>query len=248
MRRTRTQAHAPESGGSPAPAPPRLPHLTSKPRAPARTYSRAACAGFGHPSPPNAQRTDAGAPPPPHPRAPAAAAPTLASVRGRAALSRPSPMRPSPLGRCRACPRSTYALWSCLSALPRVLLLYVLPTRARWARGGGGSAGGCPPASPRGLRPRQCACPRPAPAPAIRPCATRSLAPCGRAPLLRRGDACDKWHAGLLPRSSGLSRRTTMLYRPAPDPRGRYFVVNLPRQPTDETHNFGGSAPKPPVC
>ena len=117
MRRTRTQAHAPDDtslhlrtpnlptgsqpayglpttlplrtpnakGGSPAPLalPPRLPHLTSKPRAPARTYSRAACAWFGHPTPSNVQRK-AGAPLPPHPRAPAGAAPTLASLGRRA--------------------------------------------------------------------------------------------------------------------------------------------------------------------
>lgn len=72
-------------GGSPAPLalPPRLPHLTSKPRAPARTYSRADCAWFGHPTPSDVQR-EAGAPLPPHPRAPAGAAPTLASLGRRA--------------------------------------------------------------------------------------------------------------------------------------------------------------------
>ena len=53
------------SGGSPAPTPPRLTHLTSKPRAPARTYSRAACAGFGYPPPSNVQRTNAGGSPAP---------------------------------------------------------------------------------------------------------------------------------------------------------------------------------------
>ena len=72
-------------GGSPAPLalPPRLPHLTSKPRAPARTYSRPACAWFGHPTPSNVQR-EVGAPLPPRPRAPVGAAPSLASLGRRA--------------------------------------------------------------------------------------------------------------------------------------------------------------------
>lgn len=93
-------------GGSPAPLalPPRLPHLTSKPRAPARTYSRAACAWFGHPPPPNVQRK-AGAPLPPLPRAPAGAAPTLAS-RGRRATAACNDQR-GPVGVARARARPT---------------------------------------------------------------------------------------------------------------------------------------------
>ena len=73
-----------QCGGSPAPAPPRLPHLTSKPRAPACTFSQAACAWFGNPTPSNVQR-EAGAPLPPHPRAPVGAATLLASLGRRAA-------------------------------------------------------------------------------------------------------------------------------------------------------------------
>lgn len=59
-----------------------------------------------------------------------------------------------PLGRCRACPRSTIALRSSLSALPRVLLLLLLPSRARWARGAAGVGWRGPPASLRPLRVR----------------------------------------------------------------------------------------------
>ena len=93
-------------GGASAPLalPPRLPHLTSKPRAPVRTNSRTACAGFGLPTPSNVQRK-AGAPLPPHPRASVGAAPALAS-RGRRATALCNDQRPS-VGVARARARRT---------------------------------------------------------------------------------------------------------------------------------------------
>lgn len=135
--RTRPSLNA---GGSPAPLvlPPRLPHLTSKPRAPARTFSRAACAGVGHASPSNVQRKTRGAPPPPsysprgfrsvyrrfRVRAVAVLAP-CAVLRFTRARSSWLGSRADTTNVVRVVPslprHRTTLLWSCLSALPCVL-------------------------------------------------------------------------------------------------------------------------------
>ena len=93
-----------------------------------------------------------------------------------------------------------------------------------------GSAGGAPPpacvryASARGLR---YARPRPAAPPTAR-CYALPRALQARAPRYARGNACDKWHAELPPRRSGLLAETARLRRPAPDPRGRRFRLHFP--------------------
>ena len=135
--RTRPSLNA---GGSPAPLvlPPRLPHLTSMPRAPARTFSRAACAGFGHASPPNVQRKTRGTPLPPsysprgfrsvyrrfRVRAVAVLAPCAVLRFTRARLSWLG-SRAETTNVVRVVPslprHRTSLLWSCLSALPCVL-------------------------------------------------------------------------------------------------------------------------------
>lgn len=98
-----------------------------------------------------------------------------------------------------------------------------------------GSAGGAPPpacvryASALGLR---YARPRPA-APPTALCYALPRALQARALRIASGDACDKWHAELPPRRSGLLAETAALRRPAPDPRGRRFRLQFPLTPND---------------
>ena len=142
-----------------------------------------------------------------------------------------------PLGRCRACPRSTIDFRFSLSALPRVLLLYVLPTRARWARGAAGVGWRGPPACLRPLRVRPRASLRsPAPCrPAYGTVLRVPSRPAGARPSLHSGQRVRQVARCITPAAVGAFSQHHFVT----SPRARPPRATLLAKPSPTTDNFG---------
>ena len=153
-----------------------------------------------------------------------------------------------PFGRCRACPRSTIVVRSYLSALPRVLLLLLRCSCARWAHGAVGSVGGCPPAALRGLRPRSRAS-RWSPASrcaANARCYARHSRPLGGCPSLRSGQRVQQVARWITFASFGAF--SLKHYVTSPRSRPPRATFQSEPSPCDDSPFVGALPPTPPVC